>query len=267
MHSKPVIRFLFLISFIFSLCLEAAQAHQVIKNDSPQYLFPVHDNQSELQDSDVQILFWILESHFGPQLLNPTQKWTQGYQWSNPYIGAGSVYDNQNFTVMLWGGFVRARFMNIGVLATTLCHEIGHRLGGEPYQKFPDADPHWSSAEGQADHFAATQCLPKVYDSLKKLFPEKFKSLVIEDFSLELCKNAQDKDQCRWIAQAGVDFVEFLQAYYDLKIPAAQPTQWAPEKVEKTLFTAYPTYQCRMDIFKSGAQDKKSERLSCWYKP
>jgi len=146
-----VIRFFILITFHLFYFLNFSQAHQVARSATPQFIFSIEDNQSGLQDSDVQILFWILNHHYEKKISNADRPWTQGYDWSNSYMGAGALYDGRNFSVMLWGGFIRARYMHIGILSATLCHEIGHKLGGAPYQKFPDADPHWSSAEGQSD--------------------------------------------------------------------------------------------------------------------
>lgn len=258
-------RSLFFIIFLLFGFLSSAQAHFVTRTIPAQFIFSIQDNQSGLQDQDVQILFWILDQHYKKKISNSEINWTQGYDWSNSYMGAGAQQNGNEFSVMLWGGFVRARFMHLGILAATLCHEIGHKLGGEPFQKFPGSDPHWSSAEGQSDHFAATDCLPKVFESLKNFFPYKLNSIAIENFSIQHCKTSQTQEQCRWVTQSGIDFVEFLQTYYELDIPLARPEIWAREKVEKTLFTAYPTYQCRMDIFKSAALDPKSPRLSCWY--
>lgn len=263
---NSVKRVLILIAFQLFYFSSFTQAHEVSRSLPPKFQFAIQDNQSGLLDSDVQILFWILNGEYQEKISNIDRIWTQDYDWSNPYMGAGAQYDGRNFSVMLWGGFVRARYMNFGILAATLCHEVGHKLGGAPFQKFPGSDPHWSSAEGQSDYFAAANCLPKVFKSLERNFPEKLQANKIENFPIDHCRNSANEEMCQWITQVGIDFVEFLQSYYELDIPRAQPEVWAQEKVSKTLFTAYPTYQCRLDIFKTAALNPNSPQLACWYK-
>ncbi len=241
------------------------EGHSVSRSAIPQYSFSVSDNQSSLTDQDVQFLFSVLSKVYAPLLNNKEKSWTNGYDWTNPYLGAGSKLDGDDFSVMLWGGFVRSRGMNLGALAATLCHEVGHRLGGAPFQKFPGSDPDWSSAEGQSDYFAATNCLPQIYKIFRDQFPARLENTELENFSISLCQNSADISQCRWVAQAGVDLIEMLQLYFDLNAPLANAANWTNELAQKTLFTAYPTAQCRMDIYKSGAENSNAQRLPCWY--
>lgn len=258
--SKPFLIFLSALLFSFN-----GRSHVVDRTPEPQFSFATEDNQSNIQKWQVHLLFSILDQAFGEHFQNQGKSWTSAFDWSNPYLGAGSQFDGENFTVMLWGGFVRARALNFAGLAAVLCHELGHKLGGEPHQRFPDSDPDWSSAEGQSDHFAATVCLPKVYQALKTTWPEAFAGFQLESFSVSLCSSAVDLNQCRWVAQAGVDLVEFIQLYFDRESALAKPEVWAQEIPPETLHTAYPSSQCRMDIFKAGAKNPQSKRLRCWY--
>ena len=188
----------------------------------------------------------------------------KNFDWKQPYIAAGSTYDGENFKVMLWGGLVRARYMTLGGVAAVICHEIGHKLGGQPHQKFNGHEADWSSAEGQADTFAATRCLPQMYDNLKSFFPD-YLLTERDPATAQICASTTDPDKCRWIASSGIELIQSMQVYFDLEIPMANPTIWAPEKPSDTLHTQYPTYQCRMDIFKSGAVDPSASRLPCWF--
>lgn len=251
---------------VFALFDLKSYAHSVDHKANPQYQFAINDNQSGLTDGDVQLLFSILDEMYRTSINNTSKSWTSGYAWEKPFLGAGSTFSEGNFSVMLWGGLVRARGMNFGSLSAILCHELGHRLAGPPFQKFPGSDPDWSSAEGQADYFAATACLPAVYQSLMEKYPSTLKTTLEENFSLSLCGPSKNEEQCRWVSQAGVDMIEVLQIYYERDKPLAYPSASAKEVVPVTLFTAYPTAQCRMDIYKDAATDGLKPRLPCWFR-
>lgn len=244
-------------------------AHKVQRPEKPQYTFAVHENFSGLQESDVLFLFRLLEKEYGNSIGNRTLSISADFNWLQPYMGAGSKMLDGEFSVMIWGGMVRAPFMNVGVLSSILCHEIGHRLGGPPHQIF-DGKEDWSSAEGQSDHFAATQCLPKLYRILKNT-SQSYLQQEKEDMSTKICKKVplSERAQCEWVATAGIDMIQFLQVYYNFDLPIPNPENSPTEKVRETLHTQYPSPQCRMEIFKVGAACLKGaqcQRLPCWFR-
>jgi hypothetical protein len=241
-------------------------AHDVHRDASGPFEFPVEQNFSSLQKDDIDLLLQQLDLEFGSLIHNPSESWQSGFDWEKPYLGAGSVLFAGNFKVMLWGGMVRARFMTFGAVASLLCHELGHRLGGAPHQQFPGQSEDWSSSEGQADYFAATVCLPKIFDRLQKVAPQKLKQDT-EPVTESLCRSSANPQRCQWVATSGIDMIQVLQVYYDYDIPFADPQSWSQERPVTTLLTQYPSYQCRMDTFKSGARDPKAPRLRCWYRP
>lgn len=242
------------------------QAHQVQRQVPTPYQFTEQENASGLKESDVLFLLQTLDHRYGSLIQNSGDKWFSGFVWSQSYLGAGSTNDAGNFKILLWGGLIRARSMTFGALASVVCHELGHKLGGEPLQKFSDPTMNWSSAEGQADYFAASQCLPFLYEDLKVSAPRYLKT-EIEPGIQALCRNARDVSKCQWVASSGVDLIETLQIYFDLDQPQADLNIWTKEKVSETLYTQYPSYQCRMDTFKSAARDPKAPRLPCWFAP
>ncbi len=86
------------------------------------------------------------------------------FNWKSPFFGAGiSHYENQ-YKLMILGGTTRIEEFSQDAYAALICHELGHLIGGEPFQTIAGAD--WASSEGQADFFAASQCLPKYFASL-----------------------------------------------------------------------------------------------------
>ncbi|MBL7544841.1 MAG: hypothetical protein JNL11_13570 [Bdellovibrionaceae bacterium] len=252
--------------FLFILFLSSlAGAHSVERKNPPQYQFSVDQNESGIQEADLWTLLKILDQEFGAALGGNLESWTRDVVWSQPYIGAGSNIYQDQFYILLYGGFVRARYMTVGALSAILCHELGHKLGGEPRQIFL-GEVHWSSSEGQADMFAAGTCMPKLYDRLLEM-KSALLTNQMEHSTEKLCENSKNVSRCRWVATSGIDFVQMAQVYFDIDVPWANPEQWSEDEVAETLSSRYPSYQCRMDIYKAAAVDPASPRLRCWFHP
>lgn len=239
-------------------------AHQVERTFPIKYTFSVDENLSGISKYEFEIILNMFDELFGKPLGNKTINWKRDIDWNSSYIGAGSNVLNGDFYILLFGGLVRAKYMTIGALSAVLCHEFGHKLGGFPRQQFPGEDVHWSSSEGQADTFAAVACLPQVYDWLKKMAPHLIHS-EFEPVTFKLCKTATNQERCRWVATSGIDLIQSLQVYFETDRQFADPLVESHEKPDQSLITAYPSYQCRMDIYKTHAANPTAPRLTCWY--
>jgi hypothetical protein len=66
--------------------------------------------------------------------------------------------------VRVYGGLVRHPKLSRAGLALMLAHETGHHLGGPPY----DPDMPWISWQGQADYWAASVGMKKIFGSLAR---------------------------------------------------------------------------------------------------
>lgn len=253
---KGMLFILFFVSQVWS--------HAVERSFTVTYLFPVNENASGISVQDLKSLLNILDNEYRGRIANKNLSWMKDVNWESPYIGAGSNQIKGEFYILLLGGLVRAKYMTIGALAAVLCHELGHKLAGPPHQQFPGEAVHWSSSEGQADTFAAAVCLPKVYDQLKTKAP-RLLSYVVEDSTNQLCRLAVMPERCQWVASSGIDLIQSMQVYFETEIPFADPLKQATEKPTATLRTAYPSYQCRMDIYKAHAARPNAKRLRCWF--
>ena len=223
--------------------------------------FPVGvQPHSEVTKEDAEKLMQRLENLFGHDIKagGLTLQWQ--WDWENPYIGAGSLPPKDSFTIVLWGGFVRAPQMTLPALALILCHELGHRLGGPPYMK--NSQYQQISSEGQADFFAAQKCWPRLSQS------SFFESNRSSDFSLKFCG---DNLICASTLEAAQDFGQILHLYFGRLNPLARIENQAREQVTNTLDLAYPTEQCRIDTFKAGAlcakDSSQCKRPACWFVP
>lgn len=158
-------------------------------------------------------------------------------QWESPYFGAGM--SNQK-SMMILGGTTRVEGMTKDAYAAVVCHELGHVLGGAPYQTINGVE--WASAEGQADFFAASVCLPGYFKSL---------GTSAHDISARVEKAGYEMLSSLAPFGSGTrDEVGSLQRFYELD-----------EKVEKTLINNYPSLQCRYETFRNPFK-----RSDCWFK-
>jgi hypothetical protein len=79
--------------------------------------------------------------------------------WDAPVINAQAWRLGRRRCVTVYGGLVRHPSITSCGLALMLAHETGHHLGGPPL----DPDLRWPTWQGQADYWAASEGMPKVF--------------------------------------------------------------------------------------------------------
>ena len=154
--------------------------------------------------------------------------------WKSPYFGAGVYFHESAYRLMILGGTTRIEGMSVDAYAALVCHEIGHLIGGAPYQTIPGAE--WSSSEGQSDFFAASVCLPRYYAKMgvaKNLIAAR-----VERAGFELMRSF-----------IKIERAELIRFKKDDRI------------VKETLINNYPSLQCRYENFRNN-----KVRPSCWFK-
>lgn len=255
---------------VLFLSTVVTKGHEFGEGLATQFQFPVEKNSAEGLNMTSELISF-LDQSYRSVILKSAQKLIWDFQWSNEYLGAGSNFYHQEFQVMLWGGFIRAPGSNFEIIAFTLCHELGHYLGGTPYQVF-NHEVQWSSAEGQADWFAARECLPRVFRNFSSF--SRYKTLQHANETTIYCQGeTKQKELCQWILGAGQDFSEFSSFYFlenGVKTTVPRLHQQAMERPSRTIVSTYPTAQCRLDTIKqaglcAGGSLSHCVRPSCWY--
>lgn len=140
--------------------------------------------------------------------------------------------------------------------ALLLCHELGHLFGGHP-KKIYNGQVSWAASEGQADYFAASNCL-------KMLYQYKIKPPLKEEVQRGLPNLIVDT-----IKRNAEAYFQGIAAIYDLypgmqkfsRRPSLQEKD--PTVVEETNLN-YPSFQCRLDTYRAGADN--APRPQCWFK-
>ena len=138
--------------------------------------------------------------------------------------------------LIVYGGIARIPGSTIDSFALTLCHEVGHLYGGEPFGDTANR----MAVEGQADYWATRECWEKIVGEL----PMREGSV-----------------QDRGVAAAIV-----LTAFFATNRNLPAPRLETPDTTvaERTNLT-HPLPQCRLDTYVAGLE--MNERPRCWWAP
>lgn len=153
-------------------------------------------------------------------------------------------------------GYLAQTCMTYDSVIATLCHELGHHLAKTPgFQSRP--------SEGEADYWAAQECLPKYY----KNYPED-KVLTLGDEATdidELCANNQDYDICRKTLAASFNKI-YCTYKLDKRVRYDKAPSYKTPTEDQALWTVkyHPLPQCRLDTHLNGFMNL--ERPGCWYR-
>lgn len=170
--------------------------------------------------------------------------------WSNASVDAYATRDDQNNPVVVMsGGLARHPLMTKDAFLLLICHEIGHHLGGAPKVLRGNSGLRgWSSAEGQADYYATSKCLPLFYKTGidVKVFDNDQDA---GDYKAALSKCRDNT--CARIVLAGLSvsrvFASLVSGTSEPQLQLNDST-----KVQKTIYN-HPNPQCRLDTYFSGA--------------
>ncbi len=138
--------------------------------------------------------------------------------------------------LIVYGGIARIPGSTVDSFALTLCHEVGHLYGGEPF-----GDEHNRMAvEGQADYWATSECWEKIIHELP-----------LREGS---------------VSDRGVAAAIVLSAFFaaNRNLPAPRVETPDTSVAERTNLT-HPLPQCRLDTYVAGLE--MNERPRCWWAP
>jgi hypothetical protein len=190
--------------------------------------------------------------------LQPTIKKAMGKKliielnWENERVNASATRDDANNPVVIvFGGMARHNEMTRDGLVSILCHELGHHMGGAPKKyRGRSKKRSWSSAEGQADYYASTKCLPLLFNDGSETV-----NLSLLDFPENVSRAEErcgNNPLCTRITLAGLAIGRVfatLKGYYQM--PSLERNDHG--RVWETNYS-HPVPQCRVDTFVAGAQ-------------
>ncbi|WP_155897226.1 ImmA/IrrE family metallo-endopeptidase [Bacteriovorax sp. BSW11_IV] len=165
--------------------------------------------------------------------------------WDGKTPNASVSRKDGQLRVYFDGEFVRKHQLNAPAFAITVCHEIGHVLGGEP-RVYPSKK---YSSEAQSDYFAASECLPRYYKTLKN---PTFKKATLSQKLASKCQS----EYCQWAMSA-------LERELVIYAEEASLLKEDTKVVTYTNMNDYPSAQCRVDTIARAILG--DERPRCWF--
>lgn len=258
---RIILNFIFISTFSITVHSQVSYQFPATDADVPKLIETIH-------------LMSFLSEHYQPDFSKKSIILKWNFDWNKSEIAAGSQLENNEFSVLLYGGFIRMPESDFRVVALALCHELGHFLAGAPYQKlFNNSKNDWSSAEGQADWFAANNCLPVVFEK----YQNQILKLNSNKESMQFCTQSKNRNLCQFVTMAGYQFSVINFKYFNNNL--SQLEKESPEILKnstnlplKTLDSTYPSMQCRLDTYKKAtlcfdSQIQKCDRPRCWFNP
>jgi hypothetical protein len=175
--------------------------------------------------------------------------------WSSNTVNAFADQSKGKIMITIYGGLARHKAMNRDGLMATLCHELGHHLGGYPKKQ----TNRWSSAEGQADYYATMKCLRRIWqkaDNLSALKDVEVPMLVKQECARTFSNN-DSQFLCQRMSMAGKAVALMIQA---LDHDSIEPKFETPDDlVVRSNNYMHPFAQCRLDTYFQGSLCAVSE--------
>ncbi|MNY34686.1 hypothetical protein D3C86_1690450 [compost metagenome] len=152
--------------------------------------------------------------------------------------------------------------MTPDTVIATLCHELGHGIGGLPLKKKKDLEP--ISTEGQSDYFAYRICLERMFKRVRATAPVLAVSPFVERICRTQSASAEDLEFCfRGFQTLEIERMLFKQSQ-NIETSYETPDTSVVSEVNHSE-TYYPSAQCRIDTMIAGLL--KLERPLCWWAP
>lgn len=210
-------------------------------NSASQELLAAYSQEISLQQAQL-----VVENHWNGNTLNGFAE------------RSGSLWKIETY-----GGLYRSPVITPDGYMALLCHELGHHIGGGPYK--PDIS--WMSSEGQADYFASSVCLKRIWKDKDNRI--KVNSLNVPKSLLQICQQNTTYENtlalCLRVGMAAYSFVEFNRIEHGY---ASEDTPVQFDNSAKYIadrYFIYPRAQCRLDTFVAGMTG--ASRPLCWYIP
>lgn len=166
------------------------------------------------------------------------------FLWESTELNAYAEKNKSNWKIVFHGALYRDKRVSDDGFIMTVCHELGHLLGGAPFKL-----GHETSAEGQADYWASTVCAKKYFTE----FPAEV--VMSNGFVRDQCSKKYEDDIsaqkiCYRTTMAGYSLASFL----GLQTEGKQPRFETPDKhVLDVTDQLHPLAQCRLDTFLAGS--------------
>lgn len=259
------------IIFVFIVLIQTSFAkHSIVSNDQQLYSFLGDEWNNGYPEKKYHSVLDIFIRIYTPIIKARGGSFHILRDFSDGAVNAWAWRIGNEYHLEVPGGLSRYELINEEGFITTICHEIGHLLGGAP------ARNDTISFEGQSDYFSAVHCVRKM---LKEIKP--YKVLEHSAESNILCSQAEDNEICKRALLGAKAISNYFARLEDSEFPSLMNED--PRIARQTL-QKHPSAQCRLDTFKRGhfcmgnfseisyldpllgyCSDDFNKRPLCWY--
>jgi hypothetical protein len=177
--------------------------------------------------------------------------------WSDDTVNASAEEQGSTWILNMYGGLARDKAITQDGMALVACHEMGHHLGGAP--KYGGGSD-WAADEGEADYYANTKCLHRIFADTASLKFTQPKA-VSDDAALAKAACAQsytdahDRAICLRSAIAGQSVTAL---FTELSGDAPSHFDTPDQSVVTATNDEHPASQCRLDTYYQGSLCSKA---------
>ncbi|AUX41704.1 uncharacterized protein SOCE26_031260 [Sorangium cellulosum] len=184
--------------------------------------------------------------------------------WDSDAVSAHVLLKpGEDWTIEVSKGYLTASSMTTEVFALTMCHEMGHFIGGFPFKTSRGGHNTGAlgtsvSSEGQSDYFATKDCLPRLWANETEANAAAFAAL--DPSARERCTTAYSdlasQQLCGRILLASLQTGRFYEEQAVLQAPRelVYPRFDTPDTTEVAVTKeGHPAPQCRLDTLVAGA--------------
>ena len=170
--------------------------------------------------------------------------------WNDGAVNMWAERWGDQYRLEIPGGMSRYYLIGEEAFIISICHELGHLLGGPPANGV-------ISFEGQSDFFANQECSRWILESV-----QPWKKLKVDSEVEKFCRAADEPTLCEKVVQGS----KMLTSYYAELENSLFPNISTPDlsSVQSTLAT-HPRAQCRLDTLLAGFLHES--RPNCWFHP
>ncbi len=253
----------FLIFYVSTQVAASSSSKECLAFPENDLVFPIHVEGAMIKNNVSSLNSALSEKKFYDTIIFFEEFWNKEVyaltnkklkvngEWLNSEVSAFATRDeNNNPEIHIRGGLARHPSLTHDGLVLILCHELGHHLGGAPKNLRGNSEKRsWSSAEGQADYFATSKCLPTLYEKASYIFK------YYGNAKLGKCEN----ELCDIVSLAALSvgrvFAGLRTDWHEPKLELKDQT-----KVFKTLYK-HPNPQCRVDTYLAGFNCSKKKEI------
>lgn len=176
-----------------------------------------------------QVLDTVLAT-FGPAIAERGGSLEIWRDWSDGAVNAWAERWGERYILEVPGGMARYYLITEEGFLTTICHELGHLIGGSPHSRT-------ISYEGQADYYSTMKCMEGLLTALD--YPDTRAA------ELPACKGS--------FCEARLMGAKSLSSYYASLARTPAPALETPSRARPAqTLRSHPEAQCRFDTMVAG---------------